>query len=256
MKDDENRGKPRQSAAGSVRSVAVGDVVVAGFDSIEDCARHALMLGSTGRGAVAVAINAEKVIACRNSMAIRKMVEQASLCYPDGAGVVLAMRRKGVRSVRVPGADLWLEVLRQAGPGSRVALIGSRPEVIERTAARVRSMFPRLDIVLVRDGFGGADDPARLAGEVSAARPSLVLVAMGSPRQEQLIGVLMEDERPALYLGLGGSFDVFVGAKRRAPAWMQRAGLEWLFRVVSEPARLGRQTKLPLFAWLLLTGRI
>lgn len=238
------------------RIAQVGTVDVAAFASLADCATFALNLVHTGQGGSAVAINAEKVVSCRSSPDMVKIIANARLRYPDGAGVVLAMRTKGVRTARIAGADLWLQILRSAGPTTRIAVVGARPTVLRQALDRIDAEFPHINVVLGRDGYEGIRDVDELGQALVAASPGIVFVAMGSPRQEQVIDHLMKYQQSALYMGLGGSLDIYAGVKRRAPVWMQQIGLEWLYRLASEPSRIRRQFNLPRFVWLLLTRQL
>lgn len=209
------------------------------------------------RGGFAVAINAEKVVTCLRDPSVRDIVDRATLRYPDGAGVVAAMRAKGVSSVRVAGADLWLEILRVAQDKKiGIAVIGASPPVLAATRARLAREFPTIEIRVAADGFEGARDAAALTEKLVATQPELVFVAMGSPKQEALITEFRKAHPAGFYLGLGGSFDIYSGAKRRAPLWMQRAGLEWLYRFLSEPTRARRETKRLKFLLMLASGRL
>ena len=235
----------------------VGGVSVQAFDSAAQCARAILDDAQQARGGFAVAINAEKVVTCLRDHATNDIVRGATLRYPDGAGVVVAMRLKGKPSVRVAGADLWLEILEQArGRTVSAALIGASPAVLAATRARLTREFPHLDIRFATDGFAGAADPAALVQRLTATRPQLIFVAMGSPKQETLITQLRSHYPEGFYLGLGGSFDIYSGAKPRAPRWMQQAGLEWLFRFLREPARARRESKRLTFLLMLAAGRL
>jgi UDP-N-acetyl-D-mannosaminouronate:lipid I N-acetyl-D-mannosaminouronosyltransferase len=109
---------------------------------------------------------------------------------------------------------------------------------------------------IARDGFEGTRDVARIAQELRESRPSLVFVALGSPRQELLIEELRAHHPAAFYLGLGGSFDIYSGLKKRAPLWMQRNGLEWTYRFLKEPSRARRETKRLRFLLMLASGRL
>lgn len=235
----------------------VGGVPVSPFESLAACAQRILADARAGRGGFAIAINAEKVITCGLDPDLEATVERATLRYPDGAGVVVAMRLKGTRSTRVPGADLWLEVLRQSRDRRiSVALIGARPEVLAVTRRRVEADFPNVIVSVARNGYDGAREVDSLARELAAAQPELIFVALGSPRQELLIERLRAAHPRGFYLGLGGSFDIYAGVKKRAPLWMQRRGLEWLFRFLSEPSRAHRETKRLKFLALLVLGRL
>ena len=247
------------SAAVSVRANEriVGGVPVSPFDSLAACAQQILTDVRSGAGGFAIAINAEKVITCGRDRKVQETIERATLRYPDGAGVVVAMRLKGVRSTRVAGADLWLEVLRQArGQRLSVALIGAKPEVLNATRRRLESDFPDVSVLVARNGYDGTRDLDALTQEIATAKPDLVFVALGSPKQELLIERFRTAHPSGFYLGLGGSFDIYAGVKKRAPLWMQRRGMEWLFRFLSEPSRAPRETKRLKFLALLVLGRL
>jgi UDP-N-acetyl-D-mannosaminouronate:lipid I N-acetyl-D-mannosaminouronosyltransferase len=235
----------------------VGGVLVSPFQSLEACAQRILADTRSGAGGFAIAINAEKVITCGVDRDLEATVERATLRYPDGAGVVVAMRLKGTRSTRVAGADLWLEVLRQSrGRPVSVALIGAKPDVLSVTRRRLEVEFPNVSVTVARNGYDGTRDVEALTRELAGARPDLVFVALGSPRQERLIERFRAVHPAGFYMGLGGSFDIYAGVKKRAPLWMQRRGLEWLFRFLSEPSRAPRETKRLKFLALLVLGRL
>lgn len=235
----------------------VGGVPVSPFESLAACAQRILADVRNGVGGFAIAINAEKVITSGHDRNLHSTIERATLRYPDGAGVVVAMRLKGVPSVRVPGADLWLEVLRQSrGQRVSIAIIGAQPEVLDATRRRLESDFPNVAVLVARNGYEGTRDVEALAGELAAAKPHLVFVALGSPRQELLIERFRTVHPRGFYMGLGGSFDIYAGVKKRAPVWMQRRGLEWLFRFLAEPSRARRETKRLRFLARLVLGRL
>ena len=248
------------SAALSVRATnerIVGGVPVSPFDSLAACAQRILSDVRSGAGGFAIAINAEKVITCGRDRKVQETIERATLRYPDGAGVVVAMRLKGVRSTRVAGADLWLEVLRQArGQRLTVAVIGAKPEILNATQRRLETDFPDVSVVIARNGYDGTRDLDALTQEIATAKPDLVFVALGSPKQELLIERFRTSHPSGFYMGLGGSFDIYAGVKKRAPLWMQRRGLEWLFRFLSEPSRAPRETKRLKFLALLVMGKL
>jgi UDP-N-acetyl-D-mannosaminouronate:lipid I N-acetyl-D-mannosaminouronosyltransferase len=235
----------------------VGGVPVSPFESLGDCAQRILAAVRSGAGGFAIAINAEKVITCGRDRNVQETVERATLRYPDGAGVVVAMRLKGVRTSRVAGADLWLEVLRQArGQKLGVALIGAKPAVLEATRRRLEAEFPYVAVLVARNGYDGIRDIDALTRELATTKPALAFVALGSPLQERLIERFRIVHPTGYYMGLGGSFDIYAGAKKRAPLWMQRRGLEWLFRFLAEPSRARRETKRLKFLALLVLGKL
>lgn len=200
---------------------------------------------------ILMAVNAEKL--ARGDSAI-KAIAAVNLAYPDGMGAVLALRRLGIRSPRIAGADLWTGIVDRWADGKRFYLVGAKRSVIEAVAAKLRARHPNIDLAY-RDGYLEPGDLDRLYDEFSKVRPEVVLVGMGSPRQEILMSRLLA-AHPALYVGLGGGFDVFVGRKPRAPRFLQRVGLEWAYQFVREPRRLHRLPAYLKFAFLLSSGRI
>lgn len=203
-----------------------------------------------GRSGILVAINAEKIAR------VDPVIAQLASChvgYPDGIGAVLALRRRGIRARRMAGADLWLRVIRRYAAERSFYLVGGTDEVIEKVARKLIQRHPGLRL-RARSGFLSVDDEEQIERDLRDSRPDFVLVAMGSPRQELLMQRLYAIH-PAVYVGLGGSFDVFAGIKRRAPRWVQEIGLEWAYRLVREPARLRRLPTYLRFVTLLGTGR-
>jgi UDP-N-acetyl-D-mannosaminouronate:lipid I N-acetyl-D-mannosaminouronosyltransferase len=214
--------------------------------------RQLLALAANETGLL-IALNAEKL--ARMSPELRAIVNQ-HVGYADGYGAVLAMRRKGLRTVRYPGSELWLDLLQRTAGSRRVYLLGSTQPVIDRTVTRLRETIPGINITGARHGFFSADDDFdAFAAELASQQPDIVLVAMGSPLQERVMARLYQSV-PARYVGLGGSFDVYVGDRRRAPSYLQRIGLEWLYRFYENPQRLPRLPAYLRFAALLALNRL
>jgi UDP-N-acetyl-D-mannosaminouronate:lipid I N-acetyl-D-mannosaminouronosyltransferase len=199
---------------------------------------------------ILVAINAEKIAGADPVIAD---LSARHLAYPDGIGAVLALRRRGIHAKRMPGADLWLMVLdRYAGERSFL-LVGGTEEVIQAVTTRLVKRHPGIRL-RSRNGYLSEADERELVTEIGEWKPDFVFVAMGSPRQEILMDRLFS-VHPAVYMGLGGSFDIYAGRKPRAPRWLQGIGLEWAYRLVREPVRLRRLPTYLRFAALLATGR-
>lgn len=199
-----------------------------------------------------MAVNAEKL--ARADPRLQRL-SQRTVAYADGYGAVLALRRRGIRSARIAGADLWLDLVRAVAGRKRVFLVGSTDEVVSDVASRLRSDVPHLEIAGYRNGFLHAAAESELAAELRRTESAVVLVAMGSPRQELLMDRLAT-AWPALYVGLGGSFDVYTNRRSRAPRFIQRVGLEWAHRFVTDPRRLPRLPAYLKFAWLLALNRL
>lgn len=202
-----------------------------------------------GRFLHVVTANAEMLYRCRQDRELKEIIKGAELVTADGAGVVLASRiLKCAVPERVAGFDLMLDCLKEAArTGCPLYFLGSRQSVLEQAAAKARENYPGLNIVGCHHGFFQGSAEEAILEEICSLRPALLLVALGVPKQEKWIARYRKKLPSCVVIGVGGSFDVLAGAARRAPLWMQRAGLEWLYRLWKEPARLGRTAALPLF---------
>jgi len=194
-----------------------------------------------------LAVNAEKILHANDST---RSLAAGSIGFSDGIGAVWALKKKGfMNAVKIPGCELWLDIIRSSYREKTFYLVGAQQEVIEQTVAKLKDEFPGISILNYRNGYiqDGADRQD-LFNDIRLRKPDVVFVAMGSPKQEQLIDEMLE-VHPAVYQGLGGSFDVYVGAVRRAPEWWVSHNLEWAYRLVRQPARITRQIHLVRFAW-------
>ena len=211
----------------------------------------ALELKQRGGGQI-VTLNAEMTMAARANPELGAAIAQADLVIPDGAGVVWALGRQGYKVRRSPGIELARALLEYAAcHGWKVALVGSSPEVMQTLRERLSSEIPGLNLVLTIHGYQAPELWPGLEAELRGACPDLALAALGVPRQETWIQRLHQGQ-PGLWMGVGGSFDVWSGLKQRAPQWMGRLQIEWLYRLLQEPSRWRRMLALPAFAWEVL----
>ena len=181
-------------------------------------------------------------------------VRSADMVTADGRGVVWMARVLGlpVRD-RVSGVDLVERICDQAARrGHSVYLIGAQPGVAEEAAKVLRTRYPGLEVAGTQHGYFTPEDEPEVVRAVAAARPDILLVAFGQPRQEVWIRRHQPEIQAPVAIGVGGTFDVLTGRVKRAPLWMQRAGLEWLYRVLREPKRLPRMVALPKLVWMTL----
>jgi N-acetylglucosaminyldiphosphoundecaprenol N-acetyl-beta-D-mannosaminyltransferase len=219
-----------------------------------DAFAAALALRRRGGGQI-VTLNAEMTMAARALPELGRAIAAAQLVIPDGAGVVWALGRQGLRVRRSPGIELAWRLLEQgAAQGWRVALLGASPAVMERLRQRLAAEIPGLQLVFCAHGYQPPEAWPDLERELLAAQPDLVLVALGVPRQETWIADL-PGRGTGLWMGVGGSFDVWAGVKKRAPTWMGTLQIEWLYRLIQEPSRWRRMLALPAFAWAVLRAR-
>lgn len=205
-----------------------------------------LYAGGNLKQGTLVAINAEKMLTLEDNAEVRALINDAEFKYADGISVVRSVRKKYPNAdvSRVAGADLWEALMARAGAeGTPVFLIGGKPEVMAETAQKLRQQW-NVNLVGTQDGYFTAEQRPALFARIRDSGAKIVTVAMGSPKQE----ILMRDCRQvypgALYMGVGGTYDVFTGHVKRAPKVWQNLGLEWLYRLLSQPSRITRQLRL------------
>ena len=211
-----------------------------------DVVRRAM---DTRAGIMVATANAEMLMRATHDEELRHILNASALVVPDGAGTVWAARHLGhAMPERVAGYDLAQELLRCApAEGRRVYFFGSAPGVAEKAKAKAEQLYPGIEIVGVRNGFFSPADNAAIIAEIRAARPDLLLVALGVPKQEKWIAAHLAELDVPVAIGVGGTLDVMAGVMKRAPHWMQKAKLEWLFRGLMQPKRAGRLLALPKF---------
>ena len=225
------------------------DVLGVAFDNLtmDEAVARALEL-TTERGAAYVCTpNPEIVMAARENPALAAALSAADLVLADGVGVTKAAQLLGTPlKSRVPGVDFASGLISElAKRGGSVYLFGAKPGVAEKAAVNLREKYPGLVIAGTDDGYFTDDAP--VAERINAASPDFLMVCLGSPKQELWMKGHAGSLSCGLMAGLGGSLDVFAGNVQRAPETWRRLGLEWLYRVIKEPKRLGRVIKLPLF---------
>lgn len=202
-------------------------------------------------------VNPEFIIEARRRPVFSRTLAAADLCTPDGVGVLWAARRAGVRlDERVTGSDAIYRLSERAAvQGWRVFYLGAAAGVAERAAAALARLYPGLQVAGTFAGSPADGDWAQIRQRLAAARADLLFVAYGHPRQDIWIHQHRDELPVAVAMGVGGAFDFVAGVTPRAPLWMQRLGLEWLFRLVRQPWRWRRMTTLPVFALLVLLER-
>lgn len=199
-----------------------------------------------------VTTDAGGVIRAQDDPEMRRIINRADLVTADGAGVVLAARLLNLGiDTRVAGCDMVAKMCGVAAAmGRSVYLLGAASGVAEKAAEKLQEQVPGLRIAGVHDGYFTADQEAQIIADICRARPAVLFVALGAPRQEKWIVQHMQELGVPVCIGIGGSLDVISGLKKRAPAWMQRCGLEWLYRAAKEPTRIRRLSALPRIVFL------
>lgn len=194
---------------------------------------------------ILVAVNAEKILHATDQS---RSIINRNLGYPDGIGAVWALRKKGYKeTVKIPGCELWLDVIKKYYKSKSFYLIGGKQQIIEATVNKLKSEFPNIEILNFRNGYINNDaEEQELIKDIVNLKPAVVFVAMGSPKQELLMERIQK-RHDAVYQGLGGSFDVYTGNVKRAPKWWVKNNLEWTYRLIKQPSRIKRQIHLVRF---------
>ena len=202
---------------------------------------HIRRLLESADSGYSVAINAEKIHRYKSDAVISGLIDGSTMPYPDGFAAVLGLKLlHGRASSKINMPVLVLELAAEAGVP--IAIIGSRPSTLQRALKKIVMTFPAIDIVYANDGYADQDAMVR---DLKSISPRIVLICMGTPLQEKF-GSRLSQEVGCFAFGGGGALDILAGEVRRAPAFMQKYGLEWLWRLVLEPKRFRRQLVLPI----------
>lgn len=193
--------------------------------------------------------NAEMIMRATHDAELMQILNEAALVVPDGAGTVWAAHHLGAdMPERVAGYDLAQELMRRAPEKKqRIFFFGSAPGVADKAKAKAEKLYPGIQIVGTRNGFFTKKDEPAIIQQIKEANPDLLLAALGVPKQEKWLYKYQKELNVPVSIGVGGTFDVMAGVMKRAPLWMQKAKLEWLFRGMLQPKRAGRLLALPKF---------
>ncbi|MEA4884441.1 MAG: polysaccharide pyruvyl transferase CsaB [Clostridia bacterium] len=255
--EKDGRKDARQGDADARRAVLLG-VPVDCVDMDEAVAR-CMRLAESGEGGHVVTLNPEMTLASGRDEALMEAIRGADLVAPDGIGVVLGLKLTGSKPRgRVAGIELATRLMQAgalgvSGPdadarvGLRFFFVGAKPGVAEQAAEKMREANPGLSIVGTHHGYFQDSSEDTVLHMISAAHPDVVFVAMGAGKQEKWIAKARHAAPAAVWIGVGGSLDVLSGNTKRAPVVFRKLGLEWLYRLVTEPSRAKRMTALPVF---------
>ena len=205
-----------------------------------------------GQPHMIVTSDTSAVVRAQEDEELRTIINEADLVTMDGQGVVLCARMLDFPVAgRVPGCDMMQRLCEICGRlGQPIALLGAAPGVAEEAAAILQRRYPGLRVVYQHHGYFSEEEQPRIIEQIRKAQPAVLFVAMGIPKQEKWIKRHMQELQVPVCMGVGGSLDVIAGRVKRAPEWMQRCGLEWLYRTAMDPRRLPRLAALPkLFLW-------
>ncbi len=184
-----------------------------------------------------------------NELLFNNFTEGTSIIIPDGIGTVIAskMVKKPVKE-KIAGIEVMDDIIKYSWEeGKGIYLLGTKDEILEKCIKNLKNKYPNLNILGWHNGFFDIDSCEEIIEEINSLEPYAIFVAMGSPRQEVFISKYMKNLKCNLFMGVGGSIDVFAGEVKRAPKWMISIGMEWLYRVAKEPWRISRLSSIPKF---------
>ena len=214
------------------------DVVLSTVDCMKDCV-----------GLHIITINPEMIELANKNPDFFKVLNRADVLVPDGFGIVLALKFKGVKQEQIRGIELAKELIQECDNyGFPVGFIGAREKVLQKAVTRLKAEHKLLNIVYTRNGFFDNKQEDEIISDIQKANPRMLLVALGAPKQELFIAKCRKLMPNTVFIGIGGSFDVWAGEVERAPEIFQNIGLEWLYRTFKQPERFKRIYKtIPLF---------
>ena len=234
------------------------DVMGVLFDNVtmQEAVDMAMALLPLRQGACCVTPNAEIVWEAMQDSSFRDLVNRSAMVLPDGAGVVLGAKiLKRSLKQKVAGIEFAEQlVARLAQTGGRLYLLGSKPGIAEQAGENLRKKYPGLVIAGTADGY--FKDEAEVVRRINEAKTDALFVCLGAPKQEKFMYAHRNELQVKLMIGLGGTLDGIAGTVKRAPKWMIRLQLEWLYRLIKEPKRIGRMMRLPKYVFAALKCRM
>lgn len=204
-----------------------------------------------GQGTHVVTLNAEMSMMAQENEALSRAIAAADLIIPDGAGIVVYLRLRGRQQQRCPGIELAASLIEQigsSGSAHSLCFFGGTPETAQQAALAWQQKFPKLSI-LTQDGYVSGAAEAQWKQTLQEKQPQVILVGIGVPRQELWIRENRDLCPNSIWIGVGGSLDIWAGNKERAPEWLRNNNLEWSYRLYQEPWRWRRMLSLPKFLW-------
>jgi N-acetylglucosaminyldiphosphoundecaprenol N-acetyl-beta-D-mannosaminyltransferase len=192
-----------------------------------------------------------------NATLLNTFKSKTSVIIPDGVGIVISSKIVGkpVRQ-KIPGIEVMEDLINHSFENKKsIYLLGTKKDVLNDCIYNLKNKYPGLNIVGSHDGFFDLDDCTEIINDINSKKPYILFVAMGSPRQELFITKYMDILCANIFMGVGGSFDIFAGKLKRAPRWMISFGIEWLYRVSKEPWRIKRLVSIPKFIFKVLKDK-
>ena len=225
------------------------EVLGVAFDNLtpEEALEAGIALAQAEGFHYVVTPNPEFLRTAKVDEAFRQALNQASLVLPDGIGVIYGAKILGTPlKQKLPGIEFAEHLMeKMAEEKKTLYLLGAKPGIAEQAAEKLRERYPGLVIAGTHDGYFQKDEP--VVADIRASMADVVFVCLGAPKQEKWMARNGTATGAHLLLGLGGSLDVFAGVVQRAPEIFSKTGMEWFYRLLKQPSRIGRMMKLPLF---------
>ena len=219
------------------------DVCVTTYEELRNAIKNDI---EKNKKSYIVTINPEKVIKAKKDESLKKILNNAQYQIPDGIGIIYASKiKKGNIKSRITGIDTMEMICDLSNKENfRIFMYGAKADIIEK-AQKLEEQYENINICGYINGY--ENDEKKIIKTINNSNPDILFVALGSPKQEKFISKNFNKLNCKILLGVGGSFDVISGHKKRAPKWVQNKGLEWLYRLIKEPKRIFRQTKIVSF---------
>ena len=222
----------------------------------EEAMKYTNQLIDSEKSSHIVTINPEIIEYANKHDDFAKIINEAELVLPDGIGIKIGLKINGINTERITGIGFAHSLVKNAAKNNiPLALVGAKPNVIKLACENLKKEFADLNIVYSHDGY--FTDKEKIIEDLKYSCPKILLVALGAPKQEELIYELKSILPSTLMIGIGGSFDVWAGTVKRAPKIWQKLGLEWLYRTIKQPERFRRIfPTLPIFVYNVIKERL
>ena len=229
-----------------LHNLSMQDALVAVQDFVEEGGIHQI-----------VTADASMLVTAQVDLELNEIIQRAALVTPDSAGVLWAAKRYGTPiGEKVSGVELVERLCAiSTTTKTKIYFLGAAPGIAAHAAKRMNRLYRGCAIVGTNDGFFKPQETEEVLAKIRAAKPDVLCVGFGIPRQEKWIAKHLKNLNVPVVMGVGGSFDVLCGRLKRAPAWMRRSGIEWLYRLIQEPWRWRRIARLPIFAAKIMRQR-
>lgn len=193
--------------------------------------------------------NSEFVMKAQEDAEFKKILNAGDLVIPDGIGVILASKIHHLGlTERVTGIEMMTKILEYCNlAGKSIYLFGGKPGVAELASQNIKNQYSNLKIAGYRDGYFTDQESPKILDAINEVKPDVLFVALGAPKQEKWIYNNRKLLNTKAAMGVGGALDIFAGTAKRAPLIFQKLGLEWLYRLLKQPSRIGRMMVLPKF---------